>query len=210
MAYDLEEQEQLASLKAWWATYGKLILALLAITVVALAGWRGWTGWQASQANKASVLYDELDVAAKANDAGKTKAVQDVLAKDYARTTYAALGALMTSKVQIEAKDLDAAKATLRWVIEKGDVIDAKAIARLRLAGVLLDQKAYDEALTLLNDPPAAFVALYLDRRGDILVAQGKIAEAKKAYEEALGKFASDAGAMRSVVQIKLDALGEG
>lgn len=210
MAYDLEEQEQLASLKAWWATYGKLIVTVVTIALVALAGWRAWQTWQTTRASKASALFEELQSAARSNDPTKTQSIQDVLVKDYGRTVYAALGALELAKVQVAAKNLDGAKTSLRWVVDQSAADDAKAIARVRLAGVLLDQKAYDDALKLLDNPPQAYAGLYADRRGDILVAQGKTAEARTAYGEALAKLGTDAGALRSIVQIKLDALGEG
>ena len=83
-----------------------------------------------------------------------------------------------------------------------------KQLAKLRLAGVLLDEKAYDEALKLLENPPAAYAALFADRRGDVLVAQSKVADARTAYKLALDKLDKQDSGMRQFVQFKLDALG--
>jgi len=83
------------------------------------------------------------------------------------------------------------------------------AVARLRLAAVLLDEKAYDEALKVLAaKPEPAFEALFEESRGDVLQAQGKGAEAKAAYQAALGKLASGDAVGRELIQLKLDALG--
>jgi hypothetical protein len=41
MAYDLEEQEQLATIKAFWRQYGSLLLTAVTVVLLAIAGWRG-------------------------------------------------------------------------------------------------------------------------------------------------------------------------
>ena len=75
-----------------------------------------------------------------------------------------------------------------------------------RPLNVLLDEKAYDQALqTLKVDVPDAFVAEFADRRGDVYAAQGKVADARAAYSEALAK--AGAQPMRALIQMKLDAL---
>ena len=82
-------------------------------------------------------------------------------------------------------------------------------IARLRLAGVLLDEKNFAEALKLLDmKHVAAFDGLYADLRGDILTAQNKRAEARAAYQIALEK-SDERSSYRQLVQIKLDAVGD-
>ena len=48
MAYDLEEQEQLATLKAWWERYGNLTTW---IVIAALAAYSAWAGWSYYQRN---------------------------------------------------------------------------------------------------------------------------------------------------------------
>ena len=69
--YDLDEQEKIDDLKAWWALYGKYVSAgitALALVVIAVQGWR-W--YQQNQAEKASVLYQAVSQAARANDLAK-------------------------------------------------------------------------------------------------------------------------------------------
>ena len=86
-----------------------------------------------------------------------------------------------------------------------------KPIAGVRLAGLLLDQKKYDEATKAIdtgNIGPVSgeMAASVADRRGDILAAQGKAPEAKAAWEEAL-KLLPRSSQLRSLVQYKLDAV---
>ena len=81
-------------------------------------------------------------------------------------------------------------KAALAWVAEKSSDEGYQAVARLRLAGVLAEAKAYDEALKQLSgDFPKEFEALVADRRGDIYNLQGKKAEAKAEYLKAYKGF---------------------
>lgn len=208
MAYDLEEQEQLASLKAWWAQYGNLLTWVL---IVALAGFSGWTYWKNSQRGdslQASQLYETLDKAASAKDAEKVKrAVADLQGK-YATTAYAQMGSLIAAKVAFDANDLKTAKTQLQWVISNGKEAEFLALAKIRMAGVLLDEKAYDEGLKLLGGEfPAQFAGQVADRKGDILVAQNKLAEARTAYQSALEKT-DEKHPMRQLIQVKLDAIG--
>jgi predicted negative regulator of RcsB-dependent stress response len=207
MAYDLEEQEQLDSLKAWWNQYGNLATWLLIIALAGYAAWSGWRYYQRTQSAQAGQLYEELQKAVVAKDAAKVQRIVTDMTDKFGRTTYAQMGGLAAAKSSFDANDLKAAKAQLQWVIDHGSD-EYKAIARIRLAGVLLDEKSYDEALkTLSGDFPEQFAAAVADRKGDILVAQNKLEDARAAYKLALEKSdQKDSG--RQLIQIKLDAIG--
>ncbi|HEX9184166.1 MAG TPA: tetratricopeptide repeat protein [Burkholderiales bacterium] len=206
---DLEEQEQLAELKAWWKQYGNLVLLTIIAGALVVAGWNGWRWYQRSQAAQASALYDTL---AKAVGAGDAKALRDAggaLTEGYPRTLYASMGALAAARFHFDRNELKSAKAQLQWVVERSPSEEYREIARLRLAHVLLDEKAYDEALKLLEAKPLeAYVAQVAALRGDVLVAKDRRDEAKVAYRLALDKAGSQGGAFRDSVQLRLDALG--
>ncbi|NSX15696.1 YfgM family protein [Cupriavidus taiwanensis] len=208
MAYDLEEQEQLENLKAWWRQYGNALTWALIIALLAFAGWNGWKYWERKQAGEAAVLYEQVLKAAEARDVERIKRAATDLEGKFGRTAYGQMSALVASRVLYDAGDLTAAKSQLQWAIDHGDEAYSH-LARVRLAGVLLDEKAYDQGLALLKDePPAAFVALYADRRGDLLAAQDKRDDARTAYRKALDKLGQAEPAMRQIIQFKLDALG--
>jgi len=93
-------------------------------------------------------------------------------------------------------------------VVDHGRNEEFIALARIRLAGVLLDEKAYDEGLKILAaDFPEQFAALVADRKGDLLFAQNKTTEARAAFKLALDKTDIKNPA-RQLIQLKLDALG--
>ncbi|HVP08661.1 MAG TPA: tetratricopeptide repeat protein [Burkholderiales bacterium] len=209
MAYDLEEQEQLAQLRGWWKDNGTTIAAVLLAVAVGAAGWQGWRYWQAKQASEAAALYDGL---VKAMQAGDAKALRDsggTLVESYPRTLYASMGALAAARFHFERGELKDARAQLQWVTERSPSEELRDVARLRLAGVLLDDKAYDEALALLGAKHAeAMAAQYAALKGDVLVAKKQPAEAKAAYRLAIEKAGEREAALRASVQLRLDALG--
>ncbi len=205
---DLQEQEQVEELKAFWKQYGNLITWLLILVLGAFAAWNGWNWYQREQAAKANVMFDELQRAAEAGDATlAAKAFSDLKSR-YPRTAFAEQAGLMAAKVQYDKGEVDPAKATLGWVAENAAEDEYKAIARLRLAGVLFEQKQYDEALKQLGGVTGKeFEALVADRRGDILMAQGKKDDAKAAYQSAW-KSMDEKLEYRRLIDAKLTALG--
>jgi len=178
------------------------------VVLLAIAGWRAWGWWQQKQAVEASVLYDQLRDAVEKKDVAKVKQTSGPLFEKYAGTVYGSMGALIAARAHHDAGDLKAAKAPLQWAVEHAKDPEHRMLARLRLAGILLDEKAYDEGLGLLSvDAAGAFAGAFADRRGDLLLAQGKRDEARAAYRTALERLERGA-ALRPLVQMKLDALG--
>jgi predicted negative regulator of RcsB-dependent stress response len=129
--------------------------------------------------------------------------------ESYPGTAYASMGALLAARYYYDRNDPKNAKAQLQWVIERGSSDDFKHLARLRLAALLLDEKAYDEALKLLEaQAPAAYEAQYAALRGDILVGKNQAAEAKAAYKLALEKAGKQSTPFQESVRMRLEALG--
>lgn len=209
MALDLEEQEQLAELKAWWKQHGNLIVLAVVAAAVAFSAWQGWRWYQASQAAQGAAVYESLVRAAQTNDAKALRDASGTLIESYPRTHYASMGALVAARFHFDRNDLKAAKTQLQWVVDKSPSEDFRDVARLRLAAILLDEKAYDEALKLLEAKHgAAYESQYAALRGDVLVAKNQPAEARAAYKLALEKAIKDQGAFRETVRMRLEALG--
>lgn len=209
--YDLEEQEQLAELKAWWKQHGNLVLTAITLALLVVAAWNGWNWYQRWNSGQAAAYYETLQRAARAGDTKAARDAAGAILEKYAGTTYAPLAALVSAKLHFQAGDLKTARAQLQWTVENAKDNEVRSIARLRLASVLMDDNALDEALKILESAPAAgFESLFAAARGDILTAQKKPAEAKAAYKDALERADKKDGAMRESLQLKLDALGEG
>ena len=216
-AYDLEEQEQLDELKTWWKMYGNLVTGILVAVALAAAAWQGWNWWQRQQSIQASAVFSNLQMAAAQKDAKRARELAGELIDKYSSTAYAGMGALLAARTQVDAGDARNARVQLAWAAENARDTGLRELARLRLAAVLLDDKAYDEALKQLAAEPAApFAPRFAELRGDVFAAQGKSAEARDAYDAALTKFdalakgdeARQRGGYSEVVQAKRDSFG--
>lgn len=208
MAYDHEEQQQLDALKAWWKQYGNWVTWSLIIVLALFVAWKAWGIYQVKESTQASVLYTEVQNAIQEKDQAKALRIATDLQQQFSSTVYPQMASMLVAKNAFESNDLKTAKAQLMWVQTHGKTTEFKCLARIRLAGVLLDEKSYDEALKILaSDFPAEFASSVADRKGDIFVAQNKLDEARAAYQLALEK-----GSIRSpdyqYVQLKLDAIG--
>ncbi len=205
---DLEEQEQLDQIKHFWATYGNLITWVLIAVFGAIAAWNGWNYWQRTQATQASALFDEVERAAQAGDQARVERAFNDIRDKFGRTTYAQQAGLLAAKGFAEQGKTDAARSALTWVAGQSSDEGYQAVARLRLAAVLMETKAWDEALRQLAEPfPKSFEPLAADRRGDIYSLQGKKAEAKAEYTKAYQGM-EERAEYRRLVEVKLNALG--
>ena len=206
-SYDFEEQERIAELKAWWEDNRWYVLGAIVAAVLAFAGYSGWRTWSARQAEDAALMYQPVADAAKAQDASKVQAAADALIAKHPRSFYASEAALVAAKQAFDAGAVDEARKRLEWVVGHG-VEEHRGVARMRLAAVLLDQKKYPEALQVLDaNKDEGFVALAADLRGDVMLAQGRLDEARAAYKLAVEK-STPRHPVRSLAETKLNALG--
>lgn len=214
MAYDLEEQEKIASLKAWWDRYGNALTSIVLGVAVAVAGYNVWQWYQRDRVAKAAGTYDELQRAVATKDLGHVRELSGILLDKYGSTAYAEMGAMLAAKANLDGGDAKTAKAQLQWAIDRAIDPEYRALGRLRLGGVLLDEGSYDDALKQVAPTSAAelsvpFQASFADRRGDIYLAQNKTDDAKREYSAALAllESRSESRGYANVVQLKLDGL---
>lgn len=205
---DLEEQEQLDQLKHFWKQYGNAISWALIVVLGAFASWNVYQYWQRSQAAQAAAMFDEVERVVKSADAARIDRVFGDIKSKFGSTTYAQQAGLLVAKQYYTAGNAQGAKSALTWVAENATDSGYQALAKLRLASVLMESKAFDEALKQLGGSyPANFEALVADRKGDILVLQGKKAEALVEYRKAYKSF-DESTEYRRLVEVKLNSLG--
>jgi len=206
--FDLQEQEQLDELKHFWKTWGNLITWVLIVVMGAFAAWNGWRLWQSRQAQQATALAEAVESAARSGDMARVQQAFGDLKSSYGGTVQAAQAGLLAAKVMADAGNLDGAKEALAWVADKAGDDGLRAVARLRLAAVLIEQKAYDEALAQLSrDITPEFSALAADRKGDVLQLQDKKPQAVEEYRRAWQAM-DERVDYRRLIEAKLNALG--
>jgi predicted negative regulator of RcsB-dependent stress response len=215
MPLDLEEQEQLDQLKAFWQKYRNLITGVLTVALFVYAAYSGYQWWRNSQAAQASQLYDTMVVAISKGDQDQTLRAADDLQKQFGRTPYATMASLVAAKIASDAGDAPKAIDYLRWTAKNAANDGYAALGKLRLASQLIEQgteKDFAEADAILKEKPiSGFEALWLERRGDWYLAQKNTAQAKVSYQDAWKKldqakeFPEEA---RRLLKVKLDAVG--
>ena len=208
-SYDFEEQERLAELRAWWEDNRIYVVAAIIAAIAGYAAWQGWRWWGVRQNEEAAAMYKPVAEAVKGNDAKKITDAAQPLIQKHPGSFYASESALYAAKAAFDGGNLDEARKQLDWVMNHG-VEEHRGVARTRLAGVLMEQKKYDEALKVLDgNKDNAFAASVADLRGDIMLAQGRIDEARAAYESAMEK-AEGRNPVKQIAETKLNALGGG
>ena len=191
------EDQQIAAIKKWWKENGASLLLGLGIGVGALLGWREYLAYQTNHSAEASDLYQAVQTQVSNNrldDAHISKA--DLIRNDFSDTPYAALVSMSQAKYEYEHGEIESALMHLRWASDNSTEADVQHVAKLRLARILIAQKKYDEAETiLLASHPAGFTAGYEELKGDLYLAKGEIAQARVAYDKAIN--AAGGGASR-------------
>jgi predicted negative regulator of RcsB-dependent stress response len=206
-AYNPEEQENIDELKSWWNTYGTLVIVIVAVFIAGIAGAQSWNYYKKQKTEQALELYDSVLQVQGSGDAKKISDAAGLVMESFPSSGYASRAALISAQASFNAGDLQNTKNRLQWVLDNSGEEELKDMARLRLTGVLLDEKKYDEALRLLEVKHGeSFDGLYADRRGDVLAATGKVGEARAAYQMALARISSGS-TYHDIVQMKLDAL---
>ncbi|PHV12996.1 YfgM family protein [Chitinimonas sp. BJB300] len=207
-AFDLQEQEQIAEIKAWWTQWGKLLITVAVALLVAYVGQAAWKAYQQSQGEAATTAYGTVEKAFQAKDAAKTRAAADTMAKQQPGHALTSRAMLLAAKAAHDGKDLDKARTALEWVVAHGNEDGVVDVARLRLAAVLLDQKQFDAALKTLDKPKSdTFAGQFSDARGDVFAVKGDFPAARKAYELARSQLEKDSPA-RELIEVKLSSLG--
>lgn len=207
-AFDLEEQEQLEALKEWWKRWGNYVIYGVAALLIAVAGWQYWKNHVAKQSLEAAALFESMNNALEAGDMKAAREQGAQLVDKYGSTPYATRAAMLIASVNVQGKDTKSAKAQLEWVAANTKEAALRDVARLRLAGLLLDEKDYEGALKQLNAAHTdAYGPRFDDLKGDVYLAQGKTAEARAAYSAAYARL-KDNNPLHGVVEMKLDSLG--
>ncbi len=205
---NLEEQEQLDELKHFWKQWGNLITWVLIVVMGVYATWNAYQYYQRSQATQAASMFSEVERSVASKDPVKIERVLADMNAKFGSTTYAQQAGLLAGKSLFELGKTDAAKKALSIVAEQAKDDGYQALAKLRLSGISIEGKNYDDALKQLSGAfPTEFAALIDDRRGDVYALQGKSAQAKAEYVKAY-KGLDDKTAYRRLVEVKINALG--
>ncbi len=208
--FDLEEQEKIDSLKAWWEKWGNVVTAIVFVVSLIFVGRFAWIWWHKHQAENALPYYESI-VMTDLNNAGGVERLQSAavtLENDYASTGYAPRGALLAAQRLLDKGQMDDAKVHLNWLIDTNKDPSIEPVARLNLASVLADKGEFDVALGLLKPVNQDFEFLFKDREADVLYLKGDRVEAKTIWTDLLNNTELPAS-LKALIEMKLNTLGD-
>lgn len=209
MALDNIEQERIDLIKAWWQQHKRWVTIVTLTILVAIVAWFGWKYLQQERNKHASEIYESFDRLTKesqpnALDIKAAKVIVEHLQKDYSSTAFSWMASLTLAKKSYQQGDQATAETQLKMVFDSAKT-PYRAMAALDLMSLYLEQKKYDQALSLADwGYPDAFMVLFEDRKGDVYLAQKNMNAAREAYTKALSKAE---GQMKDILNLKLAAL---
>lgn len=211
MAVELyDEHEQGERVRSWLSEYGTSIVMGLVLAFGGIFGFQYWQGQQSAAALLAadyySVIRDEVEAGRLDFAEEQFQAMQDAVGD----SPYSGLASLIMAGAYVDDGRLDPAADLYRSVLDNPDLTSVHPMTTTRLARILHAQGDHAAALDLVSGAaPEGFTGAWAEVRGDILMSQGELDEARVAYEEALDNLVGQ-GVGRSLLQIKLDATGPG
>ena len=206
------EEEQVESIKKWWADNSRSIIFGVALGLIGLFGWQSWQEKTRTSTLEASDVYQQLVQTMKASKFDEAIQLANEINEKYDDTPYAALAGLHKAKAQVETADRTGAVESLEKVAITASNQSIQHIARVRafklriangdMSGVITDIDSILAEEDGLN--PGEFISQYDALKGDAYRLLGDAEKARSAYLTAL----RTATMGRQLIQLKLDNLG--
>lgn len=203
------DEERAEALKKWWKENGASVAGGIVIGLAAVFGWRSWQDYQIAQAQAASDIYQKVIFEIRNSENTKAREFANQILDEFPSTSYALFSRLILAKLDVENNEYQSATEHLQWVIDNADEKEFKHLARLRLARIYLAENKPEQSLKILdNVDPGKFKASYEELKGDSYIKQGKVEEARNAYNQALANKTTSTGDL-SLLELKIGNLGQ-
>ncbi|WP_456416157.1 YfgM family protein [Thiolapillus sp.] len=199
------EEEQVEAIKKWWKDNGKSVIGGVVLGLAVVGGGKGWLEYQRVQAENASANFEGFSQAAFSGDLETAEQRGKTLLDEYKGSAYAMFAAFELAQLHYQAGDKDKARVNLQWVLDNARQEAISQLAKIRLARLMLDMEAYDDAARLTANPAEdAYQGEFLSIQGEVKLAQGDWEAARAAFARALEIGVSNP----SLIRMKLMELG--
>lgn len=148
----------------------------------------------------------ELSILDNSLSVDEIKSLEHELSYNYNKTLCYPYGSFLVSKFLHSKGLIDDAIKILDIVLKKSNNDIVKNIAIFRKAGLLIEQKKYDDALLLLKKPRRHFENLFKDRKADIYIIQGKKEEGLLLLKEIFKNIDMN-DPLFMIIRLKIDSL---
>ncbi|WP_416260740.1 YfgM family protein [Gibbsiella quercinecans] len=198
------ENEQLDTVRRFFAENGKALAVGVVLGIGALVGWRYWQNHQSTGMMEASQSYQQVSESLAGGKAEGVAAAEKFIQAN--GNSYGVLAALELAKHFVGQNDFAKAEQQLLLALGQAKEPNLQAMISLRLASVQLQEKKLDDALKTLDGVKGeGWVAMQQDVRGDILLAKNDAKGAREAYQKGISSNASPA--LQVLLRMKLNNL---
>ncbi len=192
MREDLEQQEQMQNLKAFWKANGKWITSILSLVFIIVASVNGWKLWNNYKKEKASNILNSVEKQLEAQNLDVALRLYTEISDDYSDTLQSGLAGLLVAKALVSDGQSDQAASILKGLTGNSQV---KWLAIIRLSSIFLDLNRPGEVVKIIPENiPEHWVGIILDRRGDAFATMGNFDSAKKDWSKALDYYNQNGG----------------
>ena len=183
----MTEEEQLESIKKWWARYGNMITLAITLVLLCVAGYRYYYWHQAKITQQASSAYEHMIAEISSQNNQGVRSYANELTTNYKKSVYADAAHLSLAKLYITKNKFDKAIVELQNVADHSKMPALRQIAKIRIARLLAATTAYDKALNELNQvEDKVYLPVVNELKGDIYTAQGNYQQAIQSYQLAM------------------------
>ena len=187
MRDDLEQQEQMQNLKAFWKANGKWITSSLTLLFLIVGSINGWKLWNNYNKEKASKILTNLEKNIEAQNTDIALRLYQEISEDYPNTLQAGLAGLLIAKSLVSDGQREKAVSILDELTRNAQV---KWLAIIRLSTILLDLNRPGEVIEIIPEIiPDHWAGIVVDRRGDAFAIMGDFESAKKDWLRALSFY---------------------
>ena len=198
-----DDHEREEAVRKWWHEYWKPLTLGVVIALGGLLGWRQFQAYQLEQHQQEA--YAVFQVQMQLQQQGVNAVPQAEAYMQEHQDIFGAVLALDTAAVQILAHDYEGALESVEFAKQHGGELIAPS-ASLTEARLYAQTGKPAEAERVLNSiKDGAYAPEAAEVRGDIALAAGDRAGAKKNYQEAIDLLIARKVQVSPVLQMKFD-----
>ena len=185
MADFISDEEQAEKIKSWVTSYAFPVLTVVLVGIAGVVGFRYYQDYVEEKSQDAADLYYEFLTARGLEESAES--YFERLNSEHKESAYRVFALLYQAKDAVEKSDWDTAIAHYEAGLSISRDWAIQDVVRIRIARLEIQLERYDDALaTLTNVKGSGHTSLVQELTGDIYIAKGDLAAARKAYQSAI------------------------
>jgi predicted negative regulator of RcsB-dependent stress response len=201
----MTDDDRVAAIRKWWEENGTATVVALVLVVGGVVGWRWYADYDRGGREQAAAAYEQYLAQrdAATPDVEAMARALEALDRDHRGSGYQTFSLFYRAADAIAREDFAEGEVLLATAVKTAKDGHLASLARIRLARLQHQMGSDADALGTLKDVKGAgFRAAAAELQGDILLSQGKRAEALAAYRAAAAALSDGGG--RPLLEMKI------